>query len=39
MSDVELAVAILVVNVVAALVLLSWCNKKTKDLTDKDNWK
>ena len=39
MSDTELAVAIFAVNIVVALVFLNWCNKKIKDLTDKDNWK
>ena len=39
MSDNELAAAIFIANIVVALLLLAWCNKKTKDLTDKDNWK
>jgi len=36
MDSVELAVAIFAVNAVVALVVLAWCNKKIKDLTDKD---
>ena len=39
MSDNELAAAIFIANIVVALLLLAWCNKKIKNLTDKDNWK
>ena len=39
MSDNELAAAIFIGNIVAALLVMAWCNKKIKDLTDKDNWK
>lgn len=39
MDNINLAVAILVVNIIVALAALAWCNHKIKELTDKDNWK
>jgi hypothetical protein len=37
MSEAGLGIAIFAANIVAALIVLAWCNKKIKDLTDKDN--
>ena len=34
---IELAVAIGIINLVAAMLLRAWCNKRIKDMTDK--WK
>ena len=34
-----LAVAIVAVNFIVALVVLAWCNKRIKDITNPDNWK
>ena len=39
MEDTTFAVAIFVLNAIAALVALYWFNKKIKELTDEDNWK
>jgi hypothetical protein len=39
MDNTELAVAIFAVNIVVGLIVLAWCNKKIKELTDRDNWK
>jgi len=37
MDDARLAAAIFVGNVVAALIVLAWCNKKIKEITNRDN--
>jgi len=39
MDNIELAVAIMLGNLIVALLMVSWCNKKTKEFTDKDKWK
>ena len=37
--NVEVGVAIFITNIVIALVVVSWCNKKIKDITNPDNWR
>jgi len=39
MDNTELALAIFISNIIIALVVVGWCNKKIKEYTDKDNWK
>jgi hypothetical protein len=39
MENMDLAIAVFVTNIVIAIGVVAWCNKKIKDLTDKDNWK
>jgi hypothetical protein len=37
MEDTSFGVIILLLNAIIALAVLYWCNKKIKELTDKDN--
>jgi hypothetical protein len=36
MEDLDLAIIIFMANIVAALIAVAWCNKKIKNITDKD---
>jgi hypothetical protein len=38
-DNTKLAMAIMAVNFVIALVVMAWCNKRIKDMTDPKNWK
>jgi hypothetical protein len=35
----EIAIAIVVTNIVVALIVVGWCNKRIEEMTDPDNWK
>jgi len=37
--DLSIAVAITLTNIGMALIIVSWCNKRIKEITDKDNWR
>jgi len=39
MDSTELAIVIAASNLIIALIVLGWCNKKIKEMTDPDNWK
>jgi hypothetical protein len=37
--NIEVAIAILLTNAVVAIIIVGWCGRKAKELTDKNNRK
>jgi hypothetical protein len=35
----EVAIAIVITNIVIAIIVAGWCNKRIGELTDPKNWK
>ena len=39
MEESGIAIAILAVNIIGAVILVAWCNKRIAEFTDVDKWK
>tara|TARA_Y100000593_G_scaffold95031_1_gene198569 strand:+ start:19195 stop:19317 length:123 start_codon:yes stop_codon:yes gene_type:complete len=39
MENLNLAIVIVATNFIVSMVIVAWCNKRIKELSDPENWK